>query len=75
MGRKVFHCNFSPKEFSDSHSRLRYLYIEGIDQYFVSKLRIFLKDLDNGEEKKISKAPYAYDYTVHNTISKLYSNN
>ena len=57
MREKVFHCNFSPKEFLDSHSRLCYLDIEGIDQYFLTKFKLFLKSLDNGEEKRAVGPP------------------
>ena len=56
MGKKVFHCNFSPKEILESHSRLRYLDIDGIDQYLLSNLKIFLKSLNNTQEKRIKPA-------------------
>ena len=60
MGKKtVFHCNFSPKEILESHSRLRYLDIDGIDQYLLSNLKIFLKSLNNTtatQEKRIRPA-------------------
>ena len=56
MGKKIFHCNFSPKEILESHSRLRYLDIDGIDQYLLSNLKIFLKSLNNTQDERIKAA-------------------
>ena len=76
MGRKIFHCNFGPREFLDSHSRLRYLDIEGIDQYFLTKFKLFLKSLDKeGEERRIGAPQAAGGGKVSSAEGELYNGN
>lgn len=73
MGEKVYPCNFSPKEILESHSRLSYLDIDGIDQYLLSNLKIFLKSLNNTQDKR-KKAAGVEDNVQDSRGELLYSN-